>query len=1098
MADFRLYKTYDLVAIADEVRRQWVAEKTFEQSLALRSGCEKRTFYEGPPGANGVPGIHHLFSRTLKDIFCRYYTMQGYRVDRKAGWDTHGLPVELAVEKALGITKEAIGRDISIADYNAHCKAVVLRHRKVWDEMTARIGFWLDLENPYMTCDASYIDVVWGLLKRLYDGGYIYRGYRIQPYSPAAGTGLSTHELNQPGCYREVKDTSIVAQFKVKGQPNTFLLAWTTTPWTLPANSALAVSAKMGYVKIKTHNRYTGMPIEVILAEDSVPHYFKASDEGEVSHPPKDLQKGSPWQVVQRYRGEDLVGWNYVQLLPYVQPDQPAFRVVAADFIKAGEGTGIVHIAPTFGEDDFRLAQAQNIPAITVPGPTGDPMPIVDKQGRYVAQITDFAGAYVKNAYRPEGQDDQTKGVDVAIAIMLKKENKAFLVARYAHTYPHCWRTDKPILYYPIEAWFMRTTARKQDLLQLNETIGWQPASTGHGRFKHWLTGLKDWNISRDRYWGTPLPIWCTKDGEVQKCIGSIATLRQEVDRSVKAGFMKRPLPLDFDPHRPYVDDIILVGPAGQPMYREPSVLDVWLDAGCMPYAQHGLLPDAERPPKDFPAHFIIEGVDQTRGWFFTLHALSVLLYNRVSFQHVLSTGLVLDKEGRKMSKRLGNAIEPAQILDQHGSDVVRWYMVSNSDPWENLKFDVEGVAEVSRKFFVTLHHTYQFFALYANIDGFTPSANGWDREGMSVDDRWICSRLQHTIQVTTAAYEAFHPTKAARTLQSFVVDELSNWYVRLNRKRFWKGGYDADKRRAYGILHHVLLHVALLAAPIAPFYMDRLYQDLTPKPQRRSVHLANLPKPDLMARDQVLEQRMHKVQLVCSLVHSLRKQHKIKVRQPLSRVLIPSSEAQDLAGLGALILREVNVKGITYVQDDSGLVHKKVKPNFRNLGKRYGAQLKDIQLHLAALSQDDIVTLEQQGSCAIVLEGTTITLGLEDLEIVSDDMPGWAVAREEGLTVALDLTQTPDLIEEGVARELINHIPQCRKQSGFALDDKVALSLSTTSVAFRNLFMNHRDHIMAEVQAVTAGWVTDVSDKAFAFHWGEEVLTYTLRRLPR
>ncbi|MGB0356715.1 MAG: isoleucine--tRNA ligase [Cytophagales bacterium] len=1096
MADFPRYKNYDLTLIAKEVLEQWRTEKTFAKALALRAKAPKRTFYEGPPGLNGKPGIHHLFSRALKDTICRYLTMRGYHVERRAGWDTHGLPVELKVEQELGITKEGIGKDIATADYNACCKETVLQNRKTWDEMTKRIGFWVDLENPYMTCDAEYIDVVWGLVKRLYDKGYVYRSHRVQPYSPAAGTGLSTHELNQPGCYREVKDTTVVAQFAVEGADDTFLLAWTTTPWTLPANSALAVAAKMNYVKIKTYNRYTGLPIWVILAEASIGNYFRACDEGKVLQQFEDLAKALPWQVVARYKGCDLIGWRYVQLLPYVVPNRPAFRVVAADFIKAGEGTGIVHIAPTFGEDDFQLAQNEDIPSITVPDANGNPMPIVDQQGRYVSQITDFAGQYIKNEYHPQGQAGQAKSVDIALAIMLKKANKAFLVARYTHPYPHCWRTDKPILYYPLEAWFIRTKANKEDLLMQNETINWYPPATGEGRFKNWLAGVKDWNISRDRYWGTPLPIWSTQDGQTQKCIGSITALRKEVEKAVQAGLMASPLPADFDPHRPYVDEIILVGPAGEPMYREASVLDVWLDAGSMPYAQHGVLPSPTTPPKDFPAYFIAEGVDQTRGWFYTLHALSVLLYNKAAFQNVVSTGLVLDKEGRKMSKRLGNTIDPEKILDQYGPDVVRWYMMHHSDPWENLKFDVKGLSEVFRKFFDTLHHTYQFFALYANTTHFNPADTTLTKEGMTVDDRWIYAQLQETIETTTAAYEAFNPMKATRRLQKFVMDELSNWYVRLNRKRFWRGDDNADKQHVCTLLHHVLITIATLAAPIAPFYMERLYQDLTPPKQRRSIHLENFPKADTSARNTALERKMEKAQIICSLVHSLRKQHNIKVRQPLARILIPATEEKELAEVTTIILQEVNVKEITYVKDDQGLVHKQVKPNFRTLGRRYGTQIKEIQQQLASLSQPAIAKIEREGAYDFVLNGKSVSLPISDLEIATSDMPGWAVAREQGLTIALDLAQSPTLVEEGVARELVNRLQQHRKQLGFGLRDSAILTLSTTSSTLHDLVETHKTYIMSEVQITACHWKTNLlANNKMSFAWKADMLNYELQK---
>ena len=912
MENYTLYPSLDLSKIAQDILALWKKERTFEQTLKQRQHSPAIHFYEGPPGANGLPGIHHIFCRALKDLFCRYKTMQGHYVARKGGWDTHGLPVEISVESELGITKQDIGNTISIASYNAACRKTVWRYQKEWEAITERIGYWIDLKNPYITCDTDYISSVWGVIKALYDKNLVYKDYAIQPYSPAAGTGLSTHELNQPGCYKEVKDISIVAQFAITTLPNTYLLAWTTTPWTLPANSALAVDKNITYVKVRTYNPYTRQPINVVLSQAAVLRYFDSAQENKPMKQPLTPSAGIPWRIVASGKGQGLIGLRYQQLLPYVKPKGNAFKVIAADFVSDKEGTGIVHIAPTFGSDDAHAAKTNGIVPITVRDQKGIAVPIVDKQGRFVKEIVPFAGRYVKQAYAPNAQPS----VDIDIAKHLKKTNKAFHVAKHQHSYPHCWRTDKPILYYPIDAWFIKTTAVKQQLIQHNKKINWQPKSTGKGRFGEWLNHLVDWNITRDRFWGTPLPLWCTKDHKETICIGSLKALRSEVAKSVSVGFMAKQLPDNIDLHRPHVDDIILVSPTGKKMFREPGIFDVWGDSGAMPYAQHTYIPfDRHTPPQAFPADFIIEGIDQTRGWFFTLHVLAVMLYHSCAFNNVLATGLVLDKKGQKMSKRLGNAINPNQVLTTYGPDVLRWYMVINADPWENLKFDMGALPEVQRKFFATLYNTYQFFALYANLDNFTSS----DALPTPVtqSDRWILSRLQGVIATATASLNRFSPTQAARAIQHFVVDDLSNWYVRLNRKRFWKGGYDQDKKAAYQTLYHALRTIAQLAAPIAPFYMDHLYRDLTRNPQA-SVHLTIFPKEHKPYLDLNLEKAMHSAKVISSLVHRLRKKHGIKVRQPLRQMLLPVTTASQKTPIQAvmdLILAETNVKQIKFVE---------------------------------------------------------------------------------------------------------------------------------------------------------------------------------------
>lgn len=1085
MKQYPVYKQLDLVQIAQELNAFWQTHQTFATSIQYRAGKPVFTFYEGPPSANGEPGIHHVLSRTLKDIFCRYKTLQGYQVKRKSGWDTHGLPVELQVEKSLGITKEDIGKKISIADYNAHCRQTVMRYKSQWEKLTEQLGYWIDTDHPYITFDAAYIESLWYLLQQFYQKGLLYQGYSIQPYSPAAGTGLSSHELNQPGCYKPVKDLTVVAQFKLKDQENTYFLAWTTTPWTLPANSALAVGENIQYAQVRTYNPYTYQPIQVILAEAALPRYFTHPADSQAIQAYQPGNTPIPWEIIAHYPGKDLVGQTYEQLLPYVQPTTPAFGVVAGDFVTTEEGTGIVHIAPTFGSDDMRLAQKLNIPAITVIR-DNKAVPIVDKQGRFVEEITDWAGKYVKEAYEPESIRKQPdyKSVDVLIATKLKQENKAFHVAKYEHTYPHCWRTDKPILYYPLEAWFIRTTAYKEQLIALNKTITWKPASTGTGRFENWLENLVDWNLSRDRFWGTPLPIWQTEDQQEEICIGSVQELREEVAKSIAAGFMQDSLPAELDLHRPYVDHIILVSKSGKKMYRTPDLVDVWFDSGAMPYAQwHYPFENQEFFHQHFPADFIAEGVDQTRGWFFTLHAIAVMLFDNVAFQHVISNGLILDKHGNKMSKRLGNSIDPFQIIQQHGPDALRWYMISNASPWDNLKFDPEGLVEVIRKFFFTLYNTYNFFALYANLDGFKASDSLIPLVARPEIARWILSRLNSLIQLVTKELDAYEPTKACRAIQDFVVDDLSNWYVRLNRKRFWKSEPSPDKTAAYQTLHTCLVTVAQLASPFAPFYADRLYQDLQ-QGEAWSVHTSDFPLANLLAIDAALETKMQQAQTIVSLVHSLRKKHNIKVRQPLTKLIIPITEKGMQAQIEAvadLILAETNIKQIAYMNDQSGLVAKKAKPNFKQLGQRYKAQLSGISAALAQLTPADIHAFEQQGTITLQVDSEPVQLSLADVQIVSEDIPGWSVASHEGITVAMDITITEELRQEGIARDIVNRVQNMRKSMDLAIQDKIQLAIATPEAFVQEALAAYKGYICQETQALHLDVVPTLST-------GEEV----------
>ncbi|MEQ8584087.1 MAG: isoleucine--tRNA ligase [Marinoscillum sp.] len=1099
MAKYPEYKQVNYPKVAEEILRFWEDHQIFEKSVTEREGAPTFTFYEGPPSANGTPGIHHVMARAVKDIFCRYKTQKGFQVKRKGGWDTHGLPVELQVEKELGIKKDDIGKTISVADYNQKCKEAVMKFKDEWDRLTQQMGYWVDLDDPYITFDQKYMESLWHILKKLYDKGLVYKGYTVQPYSPAAGTGLSSHELNQPGTYKDVKDTSVVGQFKVKKDDRSAflfsspdedvrMLAWTTTPWTLPSNCALAVGEKITYVKVKTFNQYTYAPISVILAKALVGKYFadKAKD-----LKLEDYQAGDkliPFEITQEFSGKDILEVRYEQLMPYVTNEdleKNAFRVIAGDFVSTEDGTGIVHTASVFGADDFRVAQQNNVPAILIKDETGQDVPLVNKKGQFVEEVTDFAGYYVKEEY----YDDEVrnapdfKPTDVLIAIKLKEENKAFKVEKYEHSYPHCWRTDKPVLYYPLDSWFIKTTAMKDRLVELNKTINWKPASTGSGRFGNWLENLVDWNLSRSRFWGTPLPIWVTKDRKEEICIGSIAELQAEVKKSIAAGYMKEEVGDDFDLHRPYVDDVVLVSASGQPMYRESDLIDVWFDSGAMPYAQwHYPFENQDTFDANYPADFIAEGVDQTRGWFFTLHAISTLLNDKVAFKNVIANGLVLDKNGNKMSKRLGNAVNPFETMDKYGPDATRWYMIANANPWDNLKFDIEGVAEVQRKFFGTLTNTYSFFALYANLDGFDFSKPVLPMDQRTESDRWVISRLNSLIAEADAAFNDYEPTKAARAIQNFVTDDLSNWYVRLNRKRFWVGEYNADKEAAYQTLYTALMTVAKLSAPIAPFYAEHLFQDLNKvsgMDTNASVHLANFPVSDAGLIDEELEKRMHLAQSASSLVHSLRKKEKIKVRQPLHKILIPILNEADkdrIAQVAALIISETNVKEVEYVDDASGILVKKIKPNFRKLGQHFGPKMKLLTPLINQMDQAQIKVLEQTGEYAVELEGEKVMLGLEDVEITSEDIPGWLVASEDGLTVALDITITDELKKEGLSRDMVNRLQNLRKDQGLEVQDKIKVSYHTNDESLKSAVEAFKSYIQKETQALSLEYVNEAN----------------------
>ena len=1107
---FTEYSQFDLSQVNKDVLKKWDENQVFAKSMTERDGCPSFVFFEGPPSANGMPGIHHVMARTIKDIFCRYKTMKGYQVKRKAGWDTHGLPVELSVEKALGITKEDIGKKISVADYNAACRKDVMKYTKEWEDLTHQMGYWVDMKHPYITYDNRYIETLWWLLKQLHKKGLLYKGYTIQPYSPAAGTGLSSHELNQPGCYRDVKDTTMVAQFKMKnpkpemtewGTP--YFLAWTTTPWTLPSNTALCVGPKIDYVAVQSYNAYTGEPITVVLAKALLNTHFnaKAADLKLEDYKPGD--KLVPYKVIAEYKGPDLVGMEYEQLIPWVKPvevtengdwkaSDKAFRVILGDYVTTEDGTGIVHIAPTFGADDANVARAAGIPSLFMINKKGETRPMVDLTGKFylldeldetfvkecvdVDKYKEYQGAWVKNAYDPQfmvdGKFDEkaaqaAESLDIALCMMMKANNQTFKIEKHVHNYPHCWRTDKPVLYYPLDSWFIRSTACKERMMELNKTINWKPESTGTGRFGKWLENLNDWNLSRSRYWGTPLPIWRTEDGTGEICIESVEELYNEIEKSVAAGFMKSNpykdkgfVPGEYtegnydkiDLHRPYVDDIILVSEDGKPMKRESDLIDVWFDSGAMPYAQihypfenKDILDNREV----YPADFIAEGVDQTRGWFFTLHAIATMVFDSVSYKAVISNGLVLDKNGNKMSKRLNNAVDPFTTIEKYGSDPLRWYMITNSSPWDNLKFDIDGIEEVRRKFFGTLYNTYSFFALYANVDGFEYKEADVPMEERPEIDRWILSVLNTLIKEVDTCYNEYEPTKAGRLISDFVNDNLSNWYVRLNRKRFWGGGFTQDKLSAYQTLYTCLETVAKLMAPISPFYADRLYTDLitaTGRDNVVSVHLAEFPKYQEEMIDKELEARMQMAQDVTSMVLALRRKVNIKVRQPLQCIMIPVADEEQKAhieAVKALIMNEVNVKDIKFVDGAAGVLVKKVKCDFKKLGPKFGKQMKAVAAAVAEMTQEAIAELEKNGKYTLNLDGAEAVIEASDVEIISEDIPGWLVANEGKLTVALEVTVTEELRREGIARELVNRIQNIRKSSGFEITDKIKITIS-------------------------------------------------------
>ncbi|MBR3773875.1 MAG: isoleucine--tRNA ligase [Alistipes sp.] len=1115
---FKEYKGLDLAKIADEVLARWDEENTFEKSLSTREGHPSFVFFEGPPSANGMPGIHHVMARTIKDVFCRYKTQQGFQVHRKAGWDTHGLPVELGVEKKLGITKEAIGKTISIEEYNRTCREAVMEFTGAWEELTRKMGYWVNMQDPYITYDNKYIETLWWMLKQLYEKGLLYKGYTIQPYSPAAGTGLSSHELNQPGCYRDVKDTTMVAQFKMVdpkpemakwGTP--YFIAWTTTPWTLPSNTALCVGPKIDYVAVETFNGYTGEKITVVLAKDLVKNHFnpKAADLKLEDYKAGD--KLIPYRVVGEYKGTELVGMRYEQLIPWVKPvemvsdkewqvaSEKAFRVIPGDYVTTEDGTGIVHIAPTFGADDAFVARAAGIPSLYMINKRGETRPMVDLTGKFylteeldeqfvaecvdVATYGEYAGRYVKNAYdpqfNPDGKYDEkaasaAETLDVYIAIRLKEVNKAFKIEKHVHNYPHCWRTDKPVLYYPLDSWFIRSTAMKERMMELNKTIQWKPESTGTGRFGKWLENLNDWNLSRSRFWGTPLPIWATEDRSEVRCIGSVEELIAEIEKSIAAGHMsENPFPNfrvgdmskenyaveNIDLHRPYVDNIVLTSSKGEPMRRESDLIDVWFDSGAMPYAQqHYPFENKENFTEVYPADFVAEGVDQTRGWFFTLHALATMLFDSVAFKHIISNGLVLDKNGNKMSKRLGNAVDPFEVLKSYGADATRWYMISNSQPWDNLKFDVEGVKEVRNKFFGTLYNTYSFFALYANVDGFTGREEEIAIERRPEIDRWILSELNSLIKSVTRYLEDYDPTPAARAIQEFVDRNLSNWYVRLNRKRFWGGEMTEDKLAAYQTLYTCLETVVKLAAPFAPFISDRIFTDLNALSGRHtecSVHIADFPKADEGLINSDLEEMMAIAQQLTSMTLALRRKVSIKVRQPLQKIMIPvldQAMAAHIEAVKALVENEVNVKSIELLHDTAGIITKHIKLNFKNFCTRYARYSKQMAALLASFTQEQISAIETSDESSIVVDGETLTVTPADFIITSEDMPGWLVTTEGKLTVALDITVTEELKREGVARELVNRIQNIRKEADFAVTDKIRVEIEAKEAVVDSL----------------------------------------------
>ena len=1099
---YKEYKQLNLSQTGKDILEFWQQNGIFEKSISSRPATKPYTFYEGPPSANGMPGIHHVMGRSIKDIFCRYKTLKGYQVKRKGGWDTHGLPIELAVEKSLGITKDDIGKKISVKEYNDACRKEVMRYTDVWNDLTEKMGYWVDLENPYVTYENEYIESLWWILQQLYKKGWLYKGYTVQPYSPKSGTGLSSHELNQPGTYKMVKDTTITAQFKVKrdgdaeflysGVPtgtDVFILAWTTTPWTLPSNCALAVGENITYVKVATFNPYTYTPVCVVLAKDLVKKYFKPEAEGASFDDYKDGDKVIPYRIDAEIKGSQLVGLHYEQLMPYVTNDdleKNAFRVIPADFVTTEDGTGIVHTASVFGADDFRACKENNVPSVMVKDENGKDVPLVDKQGRFVEEVTDYAGRYVKEEYYSDAERavEGFKPTDVLISIKLKEENKAFNVQKYEHSYPHSWRSDEPILYYPLDSWFIKTTAVKDKMVELNKTINWKPESTGTGRFGNWLENLVDWNLSRSRYWGTPLPIWREENGGEEKCIGSIAELNAEIEKSIAAGFMPAGFKLE-DMHRPYVDDVILTSATGNKMLREPDLIDVWFDSGAMPYAQwHFPFENKEDFKAAYPADFIAEGVDQTRGWFFTLHAIAVMLSEAcdeikavnaevgnkgISFKNVISNGLVLDKNGNKMSKRLGNGIDPFETITQYGADAARWYMISNAAPWDNLKFNLEGLDEVRKKFFGTLYNTYSFFAIYANIDKFDYSEAEINISDRPEIDRWVISLLNTLSKEVDAYYADFEPTKAARAVQEFVDVHFSNWFIRLSRRRFWRSDSTEDKLSAYQTLYTCLITISKLMAPIAPFFAERLYTDLnsvTGKEEFESVHLAYFPEYNAELVDKALEERMGLAQDISSLVLSLRKKIEIPVRRPLGKILLPILDKnfkEQVEKVKDLILSETNVKAIEYITDTEGFVKKKIKPNFKALGAKVGKDMKDVAAAINAFGQTEIAKLENEGTIE-VLDGKYAIL-TTDVEIIAEDVPGWQVANLGKLTVALDVTVTEELKQEGISRELVNRIQNLRKSKEFEVTDKINVRISNHNY-IADAAKNNLSYICAEILA--------------------------------
>lgn len=1118
---FNTYKSLNLPKVTEEVNKEWEENKVFDKSLENRKDAEPFVFYEGPPSANGKPGIHHVMARAIKDLFCRYQTLKGKKVDRKAGWDTHGLPVEISVEKTLGITKEDIGKSITVEDYNKACRSEVMKYKDLWDDLTKKMGYWVDLDDPYITFDNKYIESVWYLLKRLYDKELLYKGYTIQPFSPAAGTGLSTHELNQPGCYKDVKDQTATAQFEVVNDDASsdfyknidtklYLLAWTTTPWTLPSNTALAVGKGINYVKVKTKNSYSGKTIHVILAKDLLNSYFNEENKDKSFDDYKAGDKNIPYQIIEEYKGSELKGLKYKQLIPFVKPDGKAFEVIIGDYVTTEDGTGIVHIAPTFGADDDRVAKIAGIVPLALIDKEGKRQPMVDQTGKFY-KIEDldndfvekfvnkdyyskYAGRYVKNAY--EGKSDKDISLDIELVILMKEENTLFDAEKHTHNYPHCWRTDKPVLYYPMDSWFVKTTSFKERMLELNKTINWKPTHTGEGRFGNWLENLVDWNLSRSRFWGIPLPIWTSEDGE-KKCIGSAKELKEECQKAVEAGFMQSNPLADFNPedmskenyetfdlHRPYVDRIFLVSDSGKKMTRESDLIDVWFDSGSMPYAQlHYPFENKEKFENNFPADFIAEGVDQTRGWFFTLHAIATLVFDSVAYKTVVSNGLVLDKNGNKMSKRLGNGVDPFTTISKYGPDATRWYMITNAQPWDNLKFDLAGIEEVQRKFFGTLHNTYSFFTMYANIDNFQYKEEEIKYENRPELDRWILSELNSLIKKVDNSYSNYEPTQAGRAIQEFVDAHLSNWYVRLSRRRFWKGDYGQDKVSAYQTLYKCLTSVAKLSSPIAPFYMDRLFSDLNEVSgleEHSSIHLSNMPEFNESHIDKELEERMQMAQKYSSMVLSIRKKEMIRVRQPLNKIMIPvvnKHQQEQIEKVKDLIISEVNVKKLEFISEDNDVLVKKAKPNFKTLGPKYGKLMKFIPKAVNNLSKDDLSTLENGGSINVELNGENITIESEDVEITTKDIQGWKVSSLENLTVAIDINIDEKLRNEGLARDLVNRIQAIRKNRNYDVVDKIKLTVEEKD-NMKDIIKQNYDYICSETLAKELSLSTQTSDR--------------------